>query len=202
MEDHGVVHGEVLGLDLLGIRRVLLAVKFEHLEGRRQGQLDLDVPGGDLDMPDETFTERALRFERIVEEHIGALAGVGDGVHEPIVVVPGVADSHAEEINRLSIGIIGLRRDELLVGRADVGAAVRDQHDTIDQAVVEARFRQLVGGDEAIVEVGRAVGLELVAASQEPSVVWALDGYCRENIARLAAPGDERHDVAVAKGAR
>jgi hypothetical protein len=130
------------------------------------------------------------------DEQGGAAAGVGDGVHQLVVVGRRGADADADEVDAVLVLIAGAGGDDVEVGDAGVGAAVADEDDAVDAGRVELLPGEVVAGGQAAVEVGAAAGGEGVAPVDDRRVAGPGDHVTGELDRVLGVPADHRHDVA------
>jgi hypothetical protein len=196
LEDHGVVGREVLGLDLAGVGAVLLAGEAGDLEAGGQVDLHRHVPGGNVEHLEETLPEDGVGLALAADEHGGALALVGDRVHQGVVVGVGSAHPNAHQVDALAVAALAVVGDEILVGLAHVRPTVADEHHAVDASGGVAVLGQLVGGDQAVTQVGAAAGVDAPDLAQQGGVVGPGDLVGLEQDGLVGVPGDHGDDVA------
>ena len=181
----------VAGPDGAGVDGVVGEVAVRHrpvlvaelaVRGDRLGvelDLRLGVEGDRLEGPGQVLGEQPAGLVLAVDVGVEAVAVVGQLLEQGVVVVAH-ADPDRDELDARRRVLADARQDALGIGQADVGDAVRGQHDPVDAVLGERLAGQPVAQPQAGLEVRRAARVELVdGLADGPRVVGGRSAGAR-----------------------
>ena len=192
------------GADVAGIDAVVVEVLARQhpvlvadqavLGHRRRVELDLhlDVAGDRRQRRAHLADQHLLRFHQRVDVAVGAVAGIGDALHQLFVVVAG-AEAQRGQRDAALPALLDQALELFEVGDADVEVAVGGQQDAVDAAVDVALARHPVGQLDAAGAGGAAAGLQRVDGVRDARALGAGRGL--EHHPGAAGIGHQRDPV-------
>ena len=159
--DHCRVRGQVLRRYLSWISVHLFSVEFNHAEGRWQLESHSDVHGRDIQVCYKEVPRKLLAgLVRGIDEQVGALARISNGIHHGVVVP--IASAHADQVNTLIFTILCRICNKIHICYTHIGLAIAYHHDPIQMFLAVVFIGQLIPLSQPSVEVRTAARFEVI----------------------------------------